>query len=174
MLCQIHLTALLTVVLIYQVQLTFKCSYSFVSLHILFNAVILHGDIVHTLNLPHSAACIKHKSISLGQAELMAWSHICFISFACHFFNFYGFLPTLTRVYTHHLTAFYLSFSHAAHSFDSTIRSEKRISGTGDVMWQVRRSSAWRLGLMSVAIKSFSWGKGLRWRGENTDSVALI
>lgn len=118
MLCQIQLTALLTVALIYQVQLTFKCSCFFLSLHVLFNAVILHGDIVHTHNLPHSAACIKQKSISLGRAELMALSHICINSFGCHFLNFFGFLPTLTRVYTHHLTAFYLSFSHAAHSVD--------------------------------------------------------
>lgn len=48
MLYQIQLTALLTAALIYQVQLTFKRSYSFLSLHVLFNAVILHGLTLYT------------------------------------------------------------------------------------------------------------------------------
>ncbi len=104
----------------------------------------------------------------------MARSHLCLNTLTCYFFMLLRFSSHLDMC-THTIWLLLpLSYTHTAHSVDSTRRSEKRISGTRDVRWQVRRRSAWRLGLMSVGIKGFSWGKGLRWRGENTDSVAFI
>lgn len=131
------------------------------------------SDIEQTLNFIHSAACIKHKSVSLGRGELVARSHLCINSLVCHFFMLLRFSSHLDMC-THTIWLVSTSLSHTADSVDSTRRSEKRISGIRDVRWQVRRRRAWRLGLTSFAIKGFSMGKGLRWRGENTDSVALI
>lgn len=69
----------------------------------------------------------------------MARSHLCLNSLTCYFFMLLRFSSHLDMC-THTIWLLLpLSYTHTAHSVDSTRRSEKRISGTRYVRWQVRR-----------------------------------